>query len=68
MCCTPSLEHSSDHTADVNCVPLSDVMVEGVPKRLIHVLMRAWAQVCASMLRRGTASNHLVDRAIIVKR
>ena len=48
--------------ADVNCRPLSVVMLEGTPYLETHVEMSASTHVAVSILRRGTASSHLVDR------
>jgi len=48
--------------------PLSVLTVANTPKRATHLAMKASAHVLASMLRKGTASNHLVDLSMMVSR
>ena len=48
--------------------PLSDVMWSGRPKRAIQAFRRADAQVDVVVFSIGTASGHLVERSMIVKR
>ncbi len=47
------------HRADVNCAPLSDVMVGGTPIRDTQPAKRALAQSAAVMDERGMASDLL---------
>jgi hypothetical protein len=54
------------HTAKVNPVPLSVVTVAGMPKCATLLVMKAFVHMLASMLRRGTASAHLVDLSMAV--
>jgi hypothetical protein len=56
------------HRADMNWVPLSDVMVAGTPNRDTQPAKRALAQLAAVMDERGMASSHLEVRSIIVNR
>jgi hypothetical protein len=56
-----------DQSADVNCVPLADVIVCGTPNLTIQVEQNASAQAEAVMEDRGTASAHHVVRSIMVK-
>ena len=58
---------SCDQRADVNCVPLSEVIVLGTPNLVIQVEQNASAQAEAVMEDRGTASAHHVVRSIMVK-
>jgi hypothetical protein len=44
------------------------VMFEGTPYLETHVEMSASTHVAVSMLRRGTASSHLVDLSMMVRR
>ena len=48
--------------------PLSDVMLSGRPNLDIQEFMRAEAQESVEASDKGTASGHLVERSIIVKR
>jgi hypothetical protein len=43
------------------------VTVAGTPKRATQLAMKASVNVLASMLRRGTASIHLVDPELAIK-
>ncbi len=56
-----------DQSAEVNCVPLSDVIVCGTPNLAIQVEQNASAQAEAVMEDRGTASAHRVVRSTMVK-
>jgi hypothetical protein len=57
-----------DQSADVNCVPLSDVIVCGTPNLAIQVEQNASAQAEAVMEDRGAASAHRVVRSTMVKK
>ena len=52
----------------MNGVPLSDVISSGTPKRAIQWLSRASTQFSVFAVLIGTASGHLVDRLMMVKR
>ncbi len=67
MCSICKKEVRWDQSADVNCVPLSDVIVCGMPNLAIQVEHSASAQAEAVMEDRGTASAHRVVRSIMVK-
>jgi hypothetical protein len=69
-CLMPRLVQAADHNAEVNCALLSIVTVAGMPKCASQLAMRVSVQVLAmaSMLRRGTASIHLVDLSMMVNR
>ncbi len=67
MCSICKKEVRCDQSADVNCVPLSDVIVCGTPNLEIQVEQSSSAQVEAVMEDRGTASAHCVVRSITVK-
>ncbi len=67
MCSICKKEVRCDRSADVNCVPLSDVIVCGTPNLEIQVEQSASAQVEAVMEDRGTASAHCVVQSITVK-
>ncbi len=60
--------HRPAHRADVNWVPLSDVMLSGTPNRNIQPAKKALAQSGAVMDESGMASGHLEVQSIIVKR
>jgi hypothetical protein len=64
----PRLVQAAAHNAEVNCAPLSVVTVAGMPKHATQLAMKASVHVLASMLRRGTASTHLVDLLMMVNR
>jgi len=68
MCLTPSCWQVSAQIDDVNWLPLSEVMMAGMPNRAIQLLMRASTQVSVSMEVKGMASSHLLDRSMIVNR
>ena len=53
---------------EVNWLPLSEVMMAGMPNLAIHLLMRASTQVSVSMEVKGMASSHLLDRSMMMKR
>ena len=53
---------------EVNCVPRSLVMTSGRPNLDIHPDRRALIQLLVEDDCMGTASDHLVDRSIIVRR
>ncbi len=67
MCSICKKEVRCDQSADVNCVPLSDVIVCGTPNLEIQVEQSASAQAEAVMEDRGTSSAHRVVRSILVK-
>ncbi len=67
MCSICKKEVRCDQSADVNWVPLSDVIVCGTPSLEIQVEQSASAQAEAVMEDRGTASAHRVVRSIMVK-
>jgi hypothetical protein len=67
-CLIPSRVQVLVHTAEVNWVPLSVVMVPGKPKHATQLAMKTSVQVLASMLRSGNASTHLVDLSMAVNR
>ena len=56
------------HSAEVKTNPLSDVIVSGRPNLAIHDSRRAATQESVEASVIGTASGHLVERSIIVKR
>ncbi len=56
-----------DQSAEVNCVPLSEVMVCGTPNLVIQVEQKTSAQAEAVMEDRGMASAHRVVRSTMVK-
>jgi hypothetical protein len=64
----PRLVQAAAHNAEVNCAPLSVVTVAGTPKHATQLAMKASVHVLASMLRRRTASTHLVDLSMMVNR
>ena len=68
LCLMSSSLHRADHSAEVNCGPLSLVMVEGSPNRWIQPTKRAAAQSAVDVEESGTASGHLVVRSMIVNR
>ena len=51
----------------MNCVPLSDVMVSGTPKRLIQLWRKVEATLRAEVSAMGTASGQRVDLSIMVR-
>ena len=61
-------EHSEDHRVDVNCAPLSDVMIAGTPKRCIQPSNNALAHSAAVVDDNGNASGHRVLLSTTVKR
>jgi hypothetical protein len=64
----PSLEHKLAQVEDINCVPLSEVTVSGTPNLETQAVTKASMQETASWFFMGTASIHLVERSITVKR
>ena len=46
---------------EVNWLPLSKVMMAGMPNLAIQLLMRASTQVSVSIEAKGMASSHLLD-------
>ncbi len=68
VCVTTSLLQRASQTADVNWVPLSEVMREGTPNLDTQPPIKASAQEAADISRSGMASNHLVDLSTAVKR
>ncbi len=60
--------HRAAHSCDVNCGPLSLVMVAGTPNRWILPCRSAAAQSPAVTVERGMASAHLVVLSTIVNR
>jgi len=67
MCSICKKDVSCDQSADVNCVPLSEVIVWGTPNLVIQVEQKASAQAEAVVEDRGTASAHRVVRSTMVK-
>ena len=64
----PSCWESPVHRFDVNGVPLSDVIPSGMPNLAIQWFRSASTQFSVFAVLMGTASGHLVDRSMIVKR
>ena len=60
--------HNSAQISEVNCAPLSDVIIAGTPKRGIQLKNSASVQSLVLVAERGIASNHLVDLSMIVNR
>ncbi len=67
MCSICKKDVSCDQSAEVNCVPLSEVIVWGTPYLVIQEEQKASAQAEAVMEDRGTASAHRVVRSTMVK-
>ena len=67
MCSICKKDGSCDQSAEVNCVPLSEVFVWGTPYLVIQVEQKASAPAEAVMEDRGTASAHRVVRSTMVK-
>ena len=62
-CCNLGHLHNCCHMSEVNCVPLLDVTVAGMPKQGTQLERKATVrcvQVVANMSFSGMASNHLV--------
>jgi len=57
-----------DHKEEVNCAPLSLVMVSGTPNLWIHPWSRADAQSAAVVDDRGIASGQRVVRSMTVNK
>ncbi len=66
VCSICKKELRCDQSADVNCVPLSDVIVCGTPNLAIQVEQNASAQAEAVMEDRGMASAHRVVLSTMV--
>ena len=60
-------EQRADHSEDVNCGPLSLVMMQGKPNRCIHPVRRAAAQSAAVVPDKGMASGQRVVLSMTVK-
>ncbi len=58
---------SWDQSAEVNCAPLSEVIVCGTPNLVIQDEQKTSAQAEAVVEDRGTASAHRVVRSTMVK-
>ena len=54
--------------SEVNCAPLSDVIIAGTPKHAIQLKNSASEQSLVLVAEREIASNHLVNLSIIVNR
>jgi hypothetical protein len=52
----------------VNCTPQSEVMAEGIPKRLTHPVKNASAHASVEVPERVTAFAHLTLLSTVVKR
>ena len=68
ICLCPSCLQSLLQMDEVNWLPLSEVMMAGMPNLAIQLLMRASTQVSVSMEVKGMASSHLLDRSMMMKR
>ena len=66
MCSICKKDVSCDQSADVNCAPLSEVIVWGTPNLVIQVEQNASVQAEAVVEDRGTASAHRVVRSTMV--
>ena len=64
----PNLWASCVQRLEVNTDPLSDVIESGRPNLAIQASMRAETQESVEASDIGTASGHLVERSMIVKR
>ena len=64
----PNWLHKPSHNFDSNWVPLSVVIVSGVPKRAIHPLKKASATVSARISTIGMASGQRVKRSTQVSK
>ena len=63
-----SREQILDHSEEVNCVPLSLVIMEGTPKREIQPWNRAETHSAVDIPVKGITSGHRVDLSMQVKR
>ena len=63
-----SREQILDHSEEVNCVPLSLVIIEGTPKREIQLWNKAKTHSAVELPVKGITSGHLVDLSKQVKR
>ena len=54
--------------ADVNCIPLSVVRMDGTPKWATYVATKASRKASLVVSLSRTASGHLVDLLIMVRR
>ena len=68
LCLILSREQMADHRDEVNWAPLSLVITAGTPNLEIHPWNMAEAKSAAAIPVRGTASGHLVDLSMHVKR
>jgi hypothetical protein len=64
----PSSFMAAAHSAEVNCTPLSDVIMVGRSKRATQLHTKASATSAVAVARRGMASSHLVVLSTIVRR
>jgi len=67
-CTIPNLVQRAAQISEVNCAPLSVVMLSGTLNQLIQPLKKASAQALTSVEAKGTASAHLVALSTMVKR
>ena len=68
LCLIPSREQMADHREDVNCVPLSLVIISGTPKREIQPWKMAEAHSVAEIPVIGITSGQRVDLSTQVNR
>ena len=68
LCCTQYSSHQAAHVAEVNCAPLSVVIMAGTPKRATHVATKASSTASVVVSLSSTASGHLVDLWMMVRR
>ena len=64
----PNRDSDCHQVPEVNCMPRSEVMVEGTPKRETQLSKNAWRTVSAEVSAMGAASGQRVVRSIIVRR
>jgi hypothetical protein len=62
-----NITHSLDQMFEVNCVPQSQVIISGTPKREIQEKTKALAHAAADVSDKGTHSIHLDVRSMTVK-
>ena len=58
----------ADHSSEVNCEPLSEVIEQGTPNLATQLWINARATVFVSMFLIGMASGHRVKRSTMVRR
>ena len=63
-----SREQILDHSEEVNCVPLSLVIIEGTPKRKIQPWNKAKTHSAVEIPVKGITSGHHMDLSKQVKR